>query len=88
MPTPLGFLYKRLSEKLEALIQQHRDNWELLAEGYEQLRAEANAQHGRPGLDRPADESFLRHQPGEFALIVDAHGTAQHHEQVQRVGLR
>lgn len=33
--------YKRLSEKLEKLIQDHRDNWELLAEGYERLRKEA-----------------------------------------------
>ena len=33
--------YKRLSEKLEKLIQDHHDNWEVLAEGYEQLRKEA-----------------------------------------------
>lgn len=33
--------YKRLSEKLEHLIQEHRNNWEALAEGYEQLRTEA-----------------------------------------------
>ncbi len=33
--------YKRLSEKLEKLIQDHRDNWETLAEGYEELRREA-----------------------------------------------
>ena len=33
--------YKRLSEKLETLIQQHHDNWEALAEGYEHLRREA-----------------------------------------------
>ncbi len=33
--------YKRLSEKLEKLIQDYRDNWEALAEGYEQLREEA-----------------------------------------------
>ncbi len=35
--------YKRLSDKLEKLIQEHRNNWEALAEGYEQLRAEAIA---------------------------------------------
>jgi type I restriction enzyme R subunit len=35
--------YKRLSDKLEKLIQEHRNNWEALAEGYEQLRAEALA---------------------------------------------
>jgi type I restriction enzyme R subunit len=33
--------YKRLSEKLEKLIQDHHDNWEALADGYEQLRKEA-----------------------------------------------
>ncbi|OIQ92634.1 type-1 restriction enzyme R protein [mine drainage metagenome] len=37
--------YKRLSEKLEKLIQDHKNNWEVLAEGYEQLRLEA--QEGR-----------------------------------------
>lgn len=35
--------YKRLSEKLEKLIQDHKDNWQTLAEGYEQLRNEAMA---------------------------------------------
>lgn len=35
--------YKRLSEKLEKLIQEHKDQWELLAEGYEHLRNEALA---------------------------------------------
>jgi type I restriction enzyme, R subunit len=35
--------YKRLSDKLEKLIQEHKNNWEALAEGYEQLRAEALA---------------------------------------------
>ena len=34
--------YKRLSEKLEKLIQEHQDNWAALAEGYEQLRKEAS----------------------------------------------
>lgn len=33
--------YKRLSDKLEKLIQEHKENWNVLAEGYEQLRAEA-----------------------------------------------
>ncbi len=33
--------YKRLSDKLEKLIREHSDNWDALAEGYEQLRAEA-----------------------------------------------
>ena len=35
--------YKRMSEKLERLIQQHGKNWDLLAEEYEQLRSEVAA---------------------------------------------
>ena len=35
--------YKRLSEKLEKLIQEHKNNWQALAEGYEALRKEALA---------------------------------------------
>lgn len=34
--------YKKLSEKLEKLIQEHRDNWKVLAEEYEKLRVEAS----------------------------------------------
>ncbi len=33
--------YKRLSEKLEKLIQAHQNNWQALADGYEQIRNEA-----------------------------------------------
>jgi type I restriction enzyme R subunit len=33
--------YKKLSEKLEHLIQEHKNNWNALAEGYEKLRHEA-----------------------------------------------
>ncbi|MBT0895261.1 HsdR family type I site-specific deoxyribonuclease, partial [Geobacter hydrogenophilus] len=35
--------YKRLSEKLEKLIQEHKDNWEVLVHEYEHLRNEALA---------------------------------------------
>jgi type I restriction enzyme R subunit len=35
--------FQRLSDKLEKLIEAHRDNWLALAEGYEQLRREAEA---------------------------------------------
>ena len=34
--------YKKLSEKLEKLIQDHQDNWKVLAVEYEKLRLEAN----------------------------------------------
>jgi len=33
--------YKRLSEKLEKLIQDHKENWEVLVQEYEHLRSEA-----------------------------------------------
>ncbi len=48
--------YKRLSEKLEKLIQEHKHQWELLADGYEQLRSEAIAGRTEPveGLTREA----------------------------------
>ena len=35
--------YKRLSDKLEKLILEHKNNWQTLAEGYEALRKEALA---------------------------------------------
>lgn len=48
--------YRRLSDKLERLIQEYRNNWEILAKGYEEIRAEALA--GRTdniqGLSREA----------------------------------
>lgn len=34
--------YQRLSEKLERLIQEHKDNWKELADEYEKLRKEAS----------------------------------------------
>ncbi|ABQ28181.1 type I site-specific deoxyribonuclease, HsdR family [Geotalea uraniireducens Rf4] len=48
--------YKRLSEKLEKLIQEHKNQWEVLAEGYEQLRSEALAGRtdAEEGLTREA----------------------------------
>src|SRR3546814_14318127 len=52
--------YKRMSEKLERLIQQHGKNWDLLADEYEQLRSEVAA--GRTdtvaGLDREASTFY------------------------------
>ncbi len=35
--------YKKLSEKLEKLIDEHKHNWDALAEGYERLRHEAES---------------------------------------------
>jgi type I restriction enzyme, R subunit len=46
--------YTKLSEKLERLIQEHQDNWKVLAQEYEKLRQEAVAgrREGHDGLSR------------------------------------
>ena len=36
-------LYQKLSDKLEALIQQYKDNWDLLCQHWSALRSEAEA---------------------------------------------
>ena len=68
--------YKRMSEKLERLIQQHGKNWDLLAEEYEQLRSEVAA--GRTdtvaGLGREA-AAFYDHVVG---LAFDGAVPAEH----------
>ena len=45
-----------MSDKLEKLIEAHRDNWQALAEDYEQLRREAEAGRTEPieGLTKEA----------------------------------
>jgi len=52
--------YRRLSEKLERLIRQYHDNWELLAEGYEKLRLEAMEGRQEPveGLTKEASPFY------------------------------
>lgn len=48
--------YERLCDKLEKLIQQHKSNWEAIAEGCLPLRKEAEAgrTQARDGMDREA----------------------------------
>lgn len=48
--------YTKLSEKLEKLIEQHRDNWKLLSNDLEQLRRDALAgrAHAVEGLTKEA----------------------------------
>jgi type I restriction enzyme, R subunit len=48
--------YKRLSEKVDALIEKHHDEWDLLAEKLAELRTEAIAgrQRGEEGMSREA----------------------------------
>ena len=67
--------YKRLSEKLEKLIQEHKENWEVLAEGYEHLRSEALAGRTSPeeGLTKEATTFYdyvvqLAFESGEVPL--------------------
>jgi len=52
--------YRRLSDKLEKLIQEHKENWDALAQDYEALRREAEA--GRTatieGLTREASTFY------------------------------
>jgi type I restriction enzyme, R subunit len=54
--------YKRLSDKLEKLIQEHKDNWNVLAQAYEQLREEAisGRKEAIEGLTREAT-TFYAH---------------------------
>src|SRR3546814_9680265 len=73
--------YKRMSEKLERLIQQHGKNWDLLADEYEQLRSEVAS--GRTdtvaGLDREAS-TFYDHVVGlAFDGAVPAEGRSEEH---------
>lgn len=71
--------YKRLSDKLEALIQEHKDNWKALADGYEKLRAEAVT--GRTevidGLTREATTFY----DYVLQLAFDGQEAPQEHEQ-------
>ena len=54
--------YKKLSEKVDALIERHHDEWDLLVEKLEELRAEAVAgrRQGVEGLGREAS-AFYEH---------------------------
>lgn len=79
--------YKRLSDKLEHLIQEHKNNWEALAEGYEQLRAEAQA--GRTD----AIEGLTREATTFYDYVIQlAFGTGdvppQYRQQLKQLMLR
>ncbi len=70
--------YRRLSDKLEQLIQKHRENWDLLSDELSHLRKEAIA--GRPdnveGLNREAS-TFYEHV---VDLAFGNGGVSQEHE--------
>jgi type I restriction enzyme R subunit len=52
--------YTKLSEKLEKLIQDYKDNWDALEQGFERLRAEAEAGRSEPieGLTKEASTFY------------------------------
>jgi type I restriction enzyme R subunit len=54
--------YRKLSEKVDALIEKHHDDWEALAEKLAELRTEAVAgrQQGESGMSREAT-TFYEH---------------------------
>lgn len=52
--------FKRMSEKLDTLIAKHGEDWEALAERYEELRAEIRAGRGGAPSDHPAEVLIFR----------------------------
>lgn len=66
--------YKSLSEKVDALIEKHHDEWDLLAEKLAELRCEAIAgrRQGEEGMSREAT-TFYQHiiQVGFAGSVVD-----------------
>src|SRR5260370_23026803 len=79
--------YQPLSDKLEKLIQSQKDNWQVLAEGYEQLRREAAA--GRTetvaGLTKEATTFYDR----VAQLAFDVGGVpGEHCERLKRLMTR
>ena len=54
--------YKKLSEKVDALIEKHHDAWDLLADKLAELRTEAIAgrRHGEEGMSKEAT-TFYEH---------------------------
>ncbi|MNV26423.1 Type-1 restriction enzyme R protein [compost metagenome] len=68
--------FKRMSEKLDTLIAKHGDDWEALAERYEELRAEIRAGRGDEPSDHPAEVLVFRDNVrdligDEFALSAE-----------------
>jgi type I restriction enzyme R subunit len=61
--------FKRMSEKLDTLIAKHGEDWKILAETYEELRAEIRAGRGKGSAEQPAEVSVFR--DNLFDLIGD-----------------
>ncbi|AMU93100.1 deoxyribonuclease HsdR [Sphingopyxis terrae subsp. terrae NBRC 15098] len=62
--------FKRMSEKLDTLIAKHGDDWKLLAEAYEGLRADIRAGRGKGDAEQPAEVAVFK--DNLFALIGDS----------------
>jgi type I restriction enzyme R subunit len=79
--------YTRLSDKLERLIREHKENWDVLAQDYEALRREAEA--GRTdtieGLTREASTFY------DYVVQLAFNGGAvpsEHHQRLKELMAR
>jgi type I restriction enzyme R subunit len=61
--------FKRMSEKLDTLIAKHGEDWKMLAESYEALRAEIRSGRGSVEAEQPAEVVVFR--DNLFDLIGD-----------------
>jgi type I restriction enzyme, R subunit len=61
--------FKRMSEKLDTLIARHGEDWKILAETYEELRAEIRSGRADFGAEQPAEVTVFR--DNLFDLIGD-----------------
>jgi type I restriction enzyme R subunit len=61
--------FRRMSEKLDTLIARHGEDWQLLAEHYEELRAEIRA--GRSGTIAEQQAEVAVFKDNLFALVGD-----------------
>ena len=52
--------FKRMSEKLDTLIAKHGEDWKLLADTYEELRAEIHAGRSEVSAEQPAEVVVFR----------------------------
>ncbi len=61
--------FKRMSEKLDSLIAKHGEDWKILAEAYEELRAEIRSGRAKVSAEQPAEIIVFR--DNLFDLIGD-----------------
>jgi type I restriction enzyme R subunit len=79
--------YRRLSEKLEKLIEAQRENWEALAEGYEQLRLEA-MQGRTTSIDGLSREATAFHDYVAQLAFDDAGVPPEYRTQLEQLASR